>query len=68
MIRIQNDCCSCAVPGYPCIGERCELLHAKHYFCDECGDEVYPGELYWFDGEQLCISCIESRLEVVRYE
>lgn len=68
MVRVQNDCCDCAVPGYPCIGERCELRHNPHFFCDDCGDEVYSGKLYHYEGEELCGDCVLERLEVVRYE
>lgn len=66
MIQYQNDCCDCSSPGFPCIGSRCELLHAPHYFCDMCGEEVGDDELYWFEGQQLCSYCIISGLEVVR--
>lgn len=66
MVLIQNDCCSCASPGFPCIGERCELLHVPHYYCDNCEEEV--DELYWFDGRQLCADCVLNEMEVVKYE
>jgi hypothetical protein len=64
MIRVSNDCCSCSSPGYPCIGVSCELRHNPHYFCDDCGDEVEQGELFWFDGQQLCIECIKNNLNL----
>lgn len=59
----QNDCCDCAVPAYPCLGYSCPLRHAKHYYCDDCGDEV--DTLYRFEGEELCGDCVVKRLEVV---
>lgn len=62
MVVYENECCDCAVPGYPCRGSACPLRHVPHYYCDECGDET---ELYEYDGEQLCIDCIEKRLEPV---
>lgn len=65
MVVFKNDCCDCAVPGYPCIGERCELLHNPHFYCDECEEEVNQGELYWFEDEQLCLDCITKRLKEV---
>lgn len=65
MIEIRNDCCGCATESYPCMGSLCPMRSTKHYICDCCGDDVGEGELYQFDGEQLCIDCIRERLEVV---
>ena len=48
-IRYENDCCGCAVPAYPCLGESCPLQHQKHYYCDNCHEEA--DKLYRFDGE-----------------
>lgn len=58
--RYENQCCNCAVPDYPCNGMH---KHVAVPFCDECvtNDET----IYRFDGEELCLSCIKSRLEVV---
>ncbi len=50
---------------YPCIGASCFRRNVKIYECDNCGEEVEAGELYEFDGEQLCIDCIKGRLEAV---
>ena len=58
----ENDCCGCAVPAYPCRGDGCPLRHVPHYYCDDCGNET---KLYEFEGEQLCIKCVENRLESV---
>lgn len=63
MVTYENECCDCAVPGYPCIGSSCPNRHVKHYYCDECKDDVE--KLYQFDSEELCLDCIEKRLEVV---
>lgn len=63
MVTYENECCDCAVPAYPCIGDSCPNRHVKHYYCDECKDDVE--NLYRFDGEELCLYCIEKRLEVV---
>ena len=62
MKRIENDCCGCAVSGYPCRGNACELRNVIHYYCDRCGDET---QLYEFDGQELCIDCIETMLEKI---
>lgn len=63
MIRIENDCCGCAVPAYPCLGGSCPLRHQKHYYCDNYHDEV--DKLYRIDGMELCESCVLEKLEVV---
>lgn len=68
MITYENDCCDCSSPGYPCIGNSCDLRHNPHYYCDRCGDELCSGELYWYEGDQLCIECIKEYLEKVRAE
>lgn len=59
MIKYENDCCGCAVPGYPCLGDACRLRHAPHIYCDECGEELYDGEEeYNLDQEyHLCDNC-----------
>lgn len=62
-IRYENDCCGCAVPAYPCLGDSCPLRHQKHYYCDNCHDEV--DSLYRLDGMELCETCVLERLEVV---
>lgn len=66
MVTYENECCDCAVPGYPCIGDSCPNRHVKHYYCDECGEDVE--KLYEFEGEELCLDCIEKRLEVVEWK
>lgn len=64
MIKIENDCCDCAVPAYPCLGYSCPLRHQKHYYCDNCHDEVR--ELYYgISGKELCAECALEELEVV---
>lgn len=59
MIKVENECVDC---GLPCIYESCPYWAVKRFYCDECHDEA---ELYWFEEEQLCIDCIEKRLERV---
>lgn len=56
MIKFENDCCDCAVPAYPCMGNSCPLRHSAHFYCDNCSDEV--DELYYYGGEQWCVDCI----------
>lgn len=58
MVRIVNNCVGC-----PTCSPFCKKNREKVYFCDKCDDEA--DKLYWFDGNMLCISCIEKRLEEV---
>ena len=65
VIQYTNECMSCAVPGFPCVGDACEYRHYPHFICDKCGEEVDHGELFYYDGEELCGECILESLEVV---
>lgn len=62
MIRYFDECLGCAVPAYPCMGDSCPNRHVPHYYCNDCGNET---KLYEFEGEQLCIKCVENRLDPV---
>ena len=55
MIKIENDCCGCAVPGYPCLGDACPRRNTKVYYCDECGEEI--DEAYGYEDEHFCKHC-----------
>ena len=59
MREVENDCVNC---GLPCLGSSCPNANVIHYYCDKCGDEV---TLYHFDDDELCLDCIQERLEVV---
>lgn len=56
MVRFENDCCGCAVPGYPCIGEACDFWNVMHLYCDSCPQEVE--DLYKVDDLWICFSCL----------
>ena len=56
MIRYENECCGCAVPGYPCMGSACPNINVKHLYCDKCKADCE--ELYDYDGEELCEDCL----------
>lgn len=62
MVKIESDCVEC---GLPCLYESCPYYQVVVYECDCCGDEV--DKLYSFDGQELCINCIEQRLERIEY-
>ena len=59
MIKVENECVDC---GLPCLGSSCPNRNVVRIYCDKCGDE---GKIYHYDGEHLCISCIEETLEEV---
>ena len=60
MIRTENECYDC---GMQCIYESCPCWAVTRLYCDKCNDE--HDVLYWFDGMQLCLDCVEERLERV---
>ena len=59
MIRYENRCCDCAVPGYPCRGNACPNRNVEVHYCDKCGEEI--DEIYEVDGEELCEECLKER-------
>lgn len=58
MLRIENHCCDCAVPGYPCLGSSCPNRRVEVHYCDRCGDELES--ILEFEGEELCNSCYKK--------
>lgn len=64
MIKYENECCDCAVPAYPCVGDSCPYINVPHYYCDECGVEGdSDNPLYKYDGKDLCVECILNKFE-----
>ena len=57
MRRIENHCCDCASPGYPCRGSICPLRRVEVIICDHCDREIEYGEAFEVDGEDLCDEC-----------
>ena len=58
MQRMQDDCVDCGRPEY--CGS-CELnKYAQHFYCDRCGCELDPSEVYDEDGQDLCEDCLKE--------
>ena len=51
MVKYEDECCDCAVPAYPCQGDKCSKRHVKHLYCDMYGEDVE--ELY----NGMCVDC-----------
>ena len=64
MLRIENRCCNCAVPGYPCIGSLCPLRHAEVYYCDKCGAEIDDDDKHEIGKQEYCQECFDEILGV----
>ena len=53
MIVFEDDCVGC--PTY-CIN--CGRKHSPHYYCDECGDEIYYDDVINPDSDiHYCRDC-----------
>ena len=58
MIKYENECCDCAVPGYPCLGSECPNYHVAHFYCDVCKEEAEQKDLYDYGGKEICSDCL----------
>ncbi len=58
MVKIENHCCDCATPGYPCRGSACPLLRVEVHYCDKCGDEL--DDIYEVDDKEFCEYCLKD--------
>ena len=58
---IENECVGCP-PEMGCLGSSCPNRNVTRFYCDHCGEEE---ELYYYDGEELCIDCIKKTLTKV---
>ena len=63
MRRYENQCCGCAVPAYPCIGNACKYRHVLVVYCDKCGDPIDGDTYYDVDGEELCDYCLKEKFK-----
>lgn len=69
MIRIEDHCCDCAVPAYPCRGASCPLRHVEVHYCDRCDEELVYDEIYETDdGQELCEYCHDALYGGDEYE
>ena len=59
MKETKNECVNCDLP---CLGQTCPYRNVTRFYCDECGIEE---QLYYYDGQELCIDCIKNQLEKV---
>lgn len=63
MIKYENHCCDCAVPGYPCIGDSCPHVNVPVCYCDICDDDNYAE--YDIEGEHYCEEHAQEYLKEV---
>ena len=63
MVKYENQCCGCAVPGYPCLGKSCPNRNVKVVYCDRCGEEIDPDEVYSVEGEDICEECLKEQFK-----
>jgi hypothetical protein len=63
LTKIENHCCSCATPGYPCLGNACSLINVELHYCDKCDPKCESplDEIYDVDGEELCEECLKEK-------
>lgn len=58
MKKYENQCCDCAVAGYPCLGSSCSLRKVPIHYCDRCESEI--DEIFDVEGEELCEDCLKD--------
>lgn len=68
MREVTNECVGCTSLGLHCIGSSCPNRNVVHYFCDICGEELEPDELYKAYGRELCAECILKDFEKIESE
>lgn len=61
MIKYENHCCGCAVPGYPCLGNSCPRINVPVYYCDYCNDNIRAE--YEIEDEHYCEDCAKEHLK-----
>ena len=61
MKTINDECVGCP-KEMGCLGEICPNRNVTRLYCDKCNEET---DLYYYDGQELCIDCIIEQLEQV---
>ena len=64
MVKKESLCCGCMAFNN-CMGSACPNYENTFYICDDCDKQK---DLYYFDGEELCLRCILKRLSLVEKE
>ena len=57
MKQIENECVDC---GLPCLGLACVYRNVIRYYCDKCGEEIDPDNMYDVDDQDLCEWCLKD--------
>lgn len=64
MIKVVDECVR-ACPERMCTSS-CPCLNVKRYYCDCCGEEFEPDELYDYDGDMLCSGCLLGNFQTIK--
>lgn len=64
MARRYEDWCVGCPAEMGCMGSSCPNRNVEIVYCDECGEDNET--IYEFDGEELCLNCIEEKLVKVK--
>lgn len=60
MIKFEDDCVCCDIP---CIN--CGRRETPYYYCDKCGEECQPNEMYEYEDMQLCVDCLLKEVPTI---
>lgn len=63
-VGYEDECVGCP-PEMGCLGNACPNRNVKHFYCDKCGDEFMPEELYDYEDEMLCGECVLLNYQTV---
>lgn len=63
MIKYENHCCDCAVPGYPCRGNSCPNMNVPIAYCDICSNNTKAQ--YEIDEEHYCEKHAKEHFEEI---
>lgn len=67
MVKYEDECVGCSDLGLSCLGSTCPNRNVPHFYCDDCGEEYSPDELYTDPNSEdvYCKDCILSKLETL---